>query len=171
MIILIITLLGVIIGLLLRKRRGHETTLDWLSCFIMSALLLGFIVNMIAGASMSETLPRRVVSTKYIYSLQDNSLTKGVFFLGGGSINERPVYSYYEKGNYGYRLGCTYADEVEIVESNSTPRIEKTKPYLLDKKPFYLSMIWFMPTAGMMRTTIYVPVGTIIRNFNLDSQY
>ena len=170
MIIVILALLGAIIGAIVGRRKDAW---DSIACWTLYGATLGFVIIAFVSIYVCENnnLSRRVVSTKYIYSLQDNSLTKGTFFLGGGSINEHLVYSYYEKGNYGYRLGYTYADEVEIIESNSVPRVEKSRPIIIRKKPFYKNMIWIMTPPSRDRTTIYVPVGTIIRNFNLDSQY
>ena len=170
MIIVILALLGAIIGAIVGRRKD---TSDSIVCWGLSGAMIGFVIIAFVSISVCENtkLPRRVVSTKYIYSLQDNTLTPGRFFLGGGSVNERPVYSYYEKGNYGYRLGYTYADEVEIIESNSVPRVEKSRPIIIRKKPFYKSMIWIIAPPSCDRTTIYIPVGTIIKNFNLDSKY
>ena len=164
MYIIILAIIGIILGLI-DKEKGSVILLAFTGAGI------GLIICFIVSAGRSDKLPSKVIQSTPIYSLQDNALTSGHFFLGGGSINEKPVYSYYIKGEYGYKLGYTNAEIVEIIESNSTPRVEISRKFDPTHKPWYKTMIWFINTGGDTKRIIYVPKGTIIRNFNLDSKY
>lgn len=164
MIVIILVIVGIILGII-DKEKGN------VKLFAFTGACVGLIICLAVSASRSYKLPSKIVQSTPIYSLQDNSITSGQFFLGGGSINEKPVYSYYIKGEYGYKLTYTPVEIVEIIESNTTPRLEVSRKFDPNHRPWYKTMIWFINTGGDTKRVIYVPKGTIITNFNLDSKY
>lgn len=91
-----------------------------------------------------------------IVSLHRETNTEGSFFLGIGNINGFNYYIGYKiVGKNEYELFKIRCNESTIVESNDiSPRINN---YKIDSN-------WF----DIRRYKIYVPVGTIVKEFKLE---
>ena len=102
----------------------------------------------------------------YIYSIEDNSNVSGSFVLGSGSVNEKPVYTFYYKAKHGYKIGTVSADISYIKEIKGL----KT-PEIIDEKDIPIDGSFWKGFKFNDRYIIMVPEGTIIKRFNLDSKY
>lgn len=93
---------------------------------ILGGLFYGVLIGSLSGFLLSSVLTvifkPKVITKKeclyYIYSLQDNSNVNGNFTVGCGRINEKTVYSFYIKSDYGYIQESLPSDECAIVEEN-----------------------------------------------------
>lgn len=163
--IIITILVCLILGVLFR---------DELDASIMGSiaigLLLGFLIADILGLTnlSKKEIEWRQIETTNIASLADGTKVEGHFTLGSGTIEGKPCYVYYVGNNInGYQIDRLLAQGVIIKEENNCiPRIVVSG--YKRTKPFYKS--FYSITALTIReTTIYVPKGTIIRNYVLDS--
>lgn len=102
----------------------------------------------------------------YIYSIEDNSNVSGSFVLGSGSVNEKPVYTFYYKAKHGYKIGTVSADISYIKEIKGL----KT-PEIIDECDVPIDGSFWKGFKFNDRYIIMVPEGTIIKRFNLDSKY
>ena len=126
-------------------------------CIVGSAFLFNVFIGIVEC-----TLEYKVVeeTEDFIESLERNSISKGSFVLGFGSVNSTQHYFYYKQHKEGYKLDNIDCDDVYIVETdNKRPQIAYDAKVYKDKSygssEIYDSM------------KIYVPVGTIKKEFKL----
>lgn len=104
-------------------------------------------------------------------SLQDQSNIQGHFFLGSGTIDEKPAYSYYKKiADNQYQLR-------QLVDDGGTPIIvfeDTDKPYVKTvhtKSDGYFGLWGFMwGHESLDQFEFHVPKGSIVRNITLDAK-
>jgi hypothetical protein len=96
--------------------------------------------------------------------LQDGNQLQGSFFLGIGSIDGVPKYTFYAEHNGGKKLESIDADTVTVFEDTDAP-------YLVQQTGCKTSMEWLAHCYSDKRVTeIHVPKDTIKGNFVLDAQ-
>lgn len=138
-------------------------------------LTFGFVVGLFIATMLGETklsnkeVKWMVKNTTNIVSIADGSNMYGRFILGSGTIEGQPCYIYYTGDEIkGYKISQIKAENVIIKEEeNCLPRIvykgwKRTKP-------FYKSFFVIARIMNEKEVIIYVPKGTIIKNFVLDS--
>ena len=132
--------------------------------------ILWFIVFFIVGVFIGIFPERKYVPTesKNIVAISDNLQTKGSFFLGTGSLDGTLYYFYYEQAkDSGYIQGKVKVENAEIYEQDS---IKNPKIQFYTKE--FVNNNWnnwaFLITCSFERAEIFVPKGSIKRNFNFD---
>ena len=77
------------------------------------------------------------------------------------------AYTFYIKDDHGFVPLSILAEECAIVERNGNPEVvERTTKYLNSHfNP------WLLTPSDSPKYRIYVPKGTIVRNFSLDSKF
>lgn len=142
-----------------------------LFAMIATGFSLGLLIATILGSTtLSDKEVRLVVkNTTHILSIADGTNIHGRFMLGSGTIEGVPCYVYYVGNDIkGYKIDRIKAENVIIKEErNCTPRIVYKGWKRI--KPFFKSFLIIPRIINEERITIYVPKGTIIRNFVLDS--
>lgn len=130
-----------------------------------------------------------VKSSKEIIALSDNLTVKGHHFLGCGNVNEDLYYYYLEKTESGSKMSRVQANTTYLIEDNSeTPRIEEqevwmAQQFIVVKQPtIWLNLKLFFKCRKYKigqkikdamylkenRTVIYIPKGSIIKDFKVD---
>lgn len=129
----------------------------------------GFFAGFMLGIFVPIALPTEsipVTKTYNIECLQDNSNVSGSFFIGCGSVNNEMKYSYYyDCGDSTYVLEQIDVDDVKIKYTNEKPHIDKIKYKQTDNWINLFSFELRNPTY-----IIYVPKGSIMNNYNLDTK-
>jgi hypothetical protein len=126
----------------------------YMGTFVMIIMLIGFIwVNLVPGG---------VVGNHYtsIVSLESNLEYSGHFILGFGNIEGRMYYyAYQELGNGQYKLIKLDIDSIIVESDNVKPHYE------------HIDSCWkdgpFWDCDPNPKKYIFVPVGTIKREFNI----
>lgn len=153
------------------KNFGDYITVSLLSLLAsMGVTLLALLILHVIGEAQVKNHPEitQVQSEHYlyIYSIEDNSNISGSFVLGSGSVNEKPVYTFYYKTKHGYKIGTVSADISYIKEIKGI----KT-PEIIDECDVPIDGSFWKGFKFNDRYIIMVPEGTIIKRFNLDSKY
>ena len=152
-------------------RQGHYT-FPWLkptygvyAFGATMASLLGFIFIIFFGLFYTEVfVEEQTIRVEKLHAINDSSGTSGSFFLGSGSIDEKPVYLYYYKEGEAFRRGSIDADDAEIFYSDGTPRIEYRGAII----PRWIDPIGGDIPQGLSR--IYVPEGSISSQYEFDNK-
>lgn len=125
------------------------------------AFLILVLINLVTYGVVGEHTEK--VGEAKLAALADNVGPSGSFFLGSGNIDDEASFFYYEKNGDAYTLEHVDADNVTIVESSETPRIE-----------FYESVtnnqFWHLGGMGERSYKFYIPEGSIMNNFTLDAE-
>jgi hypothetical protein len=120
--------------------------------------MLGFF-----GLSKFET----TIKTYEIETLQDNSVTKGRFFIGSGRVDGSFKYTFYYFFQGGYKLKELDHDRVIIKYNKTNPKVVEYDRHLTDDLVNDFVMSHDNETKSYV---IYVPKGTIRQDYNLDSK-
>ena len=115
----------------------------------------------------------RIPEDRYttLYSMNDAIGTKGNFFLGSGTINTSPVYTYYWQDGNQFRLAWVDASEAYITYSDNTPTLVHH-----GSKQRYSN--WLSIGEDDWRVDVYnsdpyefqIPKGSILQQYSLDAQ-
>ena len=132
--------------------------------FFLSLICAGFVavIGMIIGRCLPNDEITYTETVTPIVALEDGHSSDDVFFLGSGCINDNLYYYYVTEDSRGYMVKKIKTSEA-YVRYDETPRIET-----LTGRGFkhWYNYIWALPSKTF--TTIYVPEGTILNNFNID---
>ena len=160
------------IGIMIKWKEFDFSDPDtYYGCFgstILSALI-GFIVTFLWSASTYDNPENLIHKTESyeILSLQDNSNVEGDFFLGCGNVNGYMMYTFYYKDEKDDIRGKELSyDNVVLQYSSETPKYEISYEITKDS-PF---RIIFNGTIVSKTYKIYIPEGSIINNYNLDTK-
>lgn len=126
------------------------------------------------GLNVYFDLHDRIPEDRYttLYSMNDAIGAKGQFFLGSGTIDAAPVYTYYWQDGDRFRLAYVYSSSAYIVYSDETP-------VLIHHGSRQRYSNWFSIGAddwsvnkhdGEDPYEFRVPKGSIMQQFNLDAQ-
>ena len=165
--IIIITIISLIVGIIIHNTTNKEIDM-W--GYLFFGILIGVLVSTILGLTnlYQKEVEYTTIKTKYIASLNDNTYIQGQFTLGSGTIEGKICYVYYSgNDSSGFKIERILAENVIIKEEDScTPRIVFKKYKRI--KPFYKSF-YIIPYLSEEDKFIYVPKGTIIQKYLLDS--
>lgn len=136
----------------------------------VGALVFGFVVWLagimgtagIANLFMDHT---DFYESSQILALQDSTVAGGSFFLGIGTIDGKPTYTFYEASGGSRELVAVEAAGVKVFEDAS-------EPYLVRFAGCELSAPWFascLSDRGEINE-IHVPPGTIRTGYELDAK-
>lgn len=125
---------------------------------VASSALAFFVFNV-------ETPPMKYEGRSNILSLEDSSSTEGNFFLGSGSVKEKPVFWYYEDSGDYSTLEYQYAYKSRIIEGDIDQPHVKYYEEGVDWRWLY-----FAATGQPDYVEFHVPKDTIVTNYNLDAK-
>jgi len=171
-ILLLLSVLGIFIALYISTKDGwcgiFEVIFDVFFGFLVGGTL-GLLIAIIIGSFIPDKYTENVEVPEYkIYNLQDNSNVSGSFFLGSGRVDEKMAYTFYIHTVDGY---------VPMSLETSTCAIKETddiKPQMVSVKRKFKNKNfdkWAATTDPTICHIIYVPKGTIVKNYNLDAKY
>ena len=130
-------------------------------------IVLGFIVSGSIAWGLSNLAEQNIElhHTTQLVAIQDNVDIVGSFFLGTGNIEGKLVYYYYEAvGGGGIKPNKIESNNVTIYEvDNIEPRIEH-----FEATGFKKRILNYILYPMKSHVNIYVPKGSILRNFNLN---
>ena len=170
-----ITLLIILIAVVLFFAKGTKesywdgitiTGIGWITALTATFFLLyGF------GYGLEHQKKTEFYAQSELGSLQDQSNIQGRFFLGSGTIDEKPAYSYYKKiGDNQYQLR-------QLVDDGGTPIVvfeDSDKPYVKTvhtKSDGYFGAWGFMwGHESLDQFEFHVPKGSIVQNVTLDAK-
>jgi hypothetical protein len=163
----ILVMIGVII-VCIRYESDFLETLDSMLAMGLISFLITVIISFTGGILFTHDAFKEVKSAErtQLVALQDNSGVSGNFFLGAGHIDGQPVYTYmYEVEGKGYKVAQVKAGESYVNYCVGNPYIDKITYQF---KPVILRFL-FIDFYGT-DTYIFVPEGTIQKDFNIDLQ-
>jgi|TARA_R110000850_G_C9969713_1_gene465092 hypothetical protein len=100
----------------------------------------------------------------YIHSLGNDKYMKGDFFLGSGTIEDTDYYFFYVRTQKGMSRIKRRVNDCYIIETDSRrPEIVGLRTVYDDEDKFF--KVWF--DDSILEYKIYVPKGTIIRDFKV----
>lgn len=148
-------------------RKRSESKGEWAFGAVFLSVALAVILNMYFDGH------NRVPEDRYtgLYAMNDGLGTKGRFFLGSGTIETSPVYTYYYKDGEQYRLTYKEANDSYITYTEGTPQ-------LIHHGSRQRYSNWLSLGADDWQVNIYkgdpyefqVPQGSIQQNYVLDAQ-
>ncbi len=137
---------------------------------VLLIALLPFIL--LAPHELGTPIETERVEEQYreIVSIKDGERGKGFGFLLVYSYSERDVYSYYYiTENGGYKRETIEGYNVTVFEEdNCIPRITKETTYSTKRELWGLK--WDVHAIMETEYNIYVPKGSIVREFELDAE-
>lgn len=152
---------------------------DWgekIGCGFMAALFGGLIIIVVWALLeifLGSVLPHTLVyEQKPLEALQDGNQSGGSFFLGIGTLEGKPTYTYYVASNGGYRLQNVGAAKIDVFQDTD-------KPYLKIATDCKSKWQWLaLCNSGSDNTSddkydvveIHVPKATIKQNYVLDAK-
>lgn len=160
------------VGLLAALRMVYVDSYDFFDGIAgtVGVLVFGFVVWLagimgtagIANLFMDHT---DFYESSQILALQDSTVAGGSFFLGIGTIDGKPTYTFYEASGGSRELVAVEAAGVKVFEDAS-------EPYLVRFAGCELSAPWFascLSDRGEINE-IHVPPGTIRTGYELDAK-
>ena len=130
---------------------------DYSKCYKISALVVMIVclLMIVAGSLTFSYYEYSEVVYDEIYSIRQDPGASGSFVLGNGSIDTYMYYFMYIKTEYGFEIKkiTTENQRVYVVETNDI------KPQVCRKKDRWSLSDYII---------IYVPEGTIVKNFILE---
>lgn len=122
-----------------------------------------FIIGMIILPSVPTYTHKQSYSDTPIYSLNDQSMISGQFFLGIGSINGQMTYVYYQNVNGGFQLKEVEARDVTIYQD------EDNNPFLrVYSEQLINDDTGKVVSSDPISYEFHIPGGSIVREFNLN---
>lgn len=180
-------ILGVVFGVLwtINILDGYFDFWLFVVCFVgltlVCTLFLGMVFSVVSLVVPRDTIVEREVKIYELVSLSDvrgDSLSgKGSYFIFSGYMSvEGKTYQafsgYIRKGD-GYKLEEWEADKSIIYEGEETPRVVSTqkKTTKTIKDVWYKKFLSFGDDVQIsMNYKIYIPKGSIMNSFDLDSK-
>ena len=125
----------------------------------LAGVLLSYVLSIIL-ATISPTY--HVESRNGLVTLQDGTSVSGRFFLGSGSVDGKPGYTYYRgDGVNGFSLESVAANKAIVKYSTEAPRVEK----ILTCGPGL-----FSNSCVSSQYVFYVPEGSVKQDYTLDAK-
>jgi len=166
MLFIVLAIAAIVIGLIVGIVLSFDSYADGIEWFF--GLLMGIFAAIFLFGIMltiSVFVPHHFTTEKKnLFVLQDGTQTGGSFFLGIGTIDGTPTYTYYVQEGKGAKLANTEADEVIVYQDTD-------KAYLVQQTDCKTNIEWLIKCATDERVTeIHVPKNTIKQNFVLDAK-
>lgn len=146
------------------KNESKKGLAIFFSVFV-GPLATGIVMLLIIGA-LNLVFPHQeyLASRIPIHGLSNSSKTQGSFFLGTGKVNNVDYYYFFEESNRGVKLERSVARHTYIKEYDGTP---EKRVYGFEYQNDFLRKNGF-PTMCDTYTVLYVPIGTVIAEYNVD---
>lgn len=134
---------------------------------IMGAGFGGFIASLFVLVFSQMILWKVIGSTHEEYSnvelvnINDRAGMSGSFFLGSGTVEDEPVFYYYERENGRVTLERIKADDAVIIED------ESSRPYVSYLEEVSNNSLWYLGGMESSRIEFHVPPNSIITNYSL----
>lgn len=157
--------IGVIIAIYQELRYGWADFIDYVIMSFAGACYGAFI-----GLIVSLMLPMQTknkITSYEIECLQDNSSSKGSFFLGSGYIDGTMKYAFYYKDKNHFQLKLINYKYAAIEYTTGSPKVYESEVVATDS---WINNFAFDFNLGDKYYVIQVPKGTIQSNFNLDAK-
>lgn len=131
---------------------------------IVSVILL---LSTIICSCIPSFKPKIITTEQEIVFIQNDCQSNGKIPIFGVVINEDYYFGYCYKTENGYKLAKTKAENFIIIETNETT----SKIVTIKKHSSFWQMFFLWDFGwGDEENIIYVPVGTIIKDFNLNGE-
>ena len=156
----VVIILGIIYAI-----KGHDGSYAVGGAF-GGVAICGLLCMAALGIGSCNSLNKWETSTMAnLVAMNDGSLTSGDFFLGCGTIDELEYYFfYYETSNGGIKKSKLRTKKVTLYEDDSVKPCVK-----IHKAKFKNWKYWiFASETSNKRYSIYIPKGSIRRNFALN---
>lgn len=129
--------------------------------------LTGGVVGCIVAIIIGFLQPGHFIpeSKTPLVALQDNTTSRGSFFLGSGSIQGEMRYFYFRQEGVGYKAESKPAYSSLIVED------EEKAPYLVEYHWRFINpnaWKWGLEPNTTRDDEFHIPKGSILRNYTLD---
>ena len=131
---------------------------DWLFIFILAVACILFLPGIYMGL-----LPyQHTTETVQIYSLNSEWSISGMFYLGSGTRDQSPQYTYYVKNPDGsYTLEwCPVKGSNLFMDTNSNP--------FVIKHIIYKDYIWGKGNEIVENAEFHVPNNTIVQKYEVN---
>ena len=135
--------------------------------------IMGVIIAFLIGGLIANKIPLPPERHTMV-NIADNTEIHGTFFLFSGSIDEEPVYAWYEKtGPNTYKRRSVSSDNAEVhyLTNDEAPYYEINR---FKYEEGFLKTWYFNLSSGKPYTgedyDFYVPKGTITNDYKLDAQ-
>lgn len=165
--ILLVTpfILGIVVGILRKEKSSEGVTAQifgWMFYFGFFSIIFGALVFHIDANKSSVEYTHYL----YIHSLKNKSEVSGDFFLGSGSIENKEYYYFYYKSSLGFKRDKVLVSETSIVETDDK------NPEIVRGEQCYDQNTLIKWQCGEVESQrykyiMYVPKGTIIKEFNV----
>ena len=147
--------------LFLRLRRGFSEIALFSALYTGAAALASMLLILLLTVSGVGT---STVSTRHeLVSMQDGQGIHGSFFLGTGSVDGRPQFTYYQGSGNGAVLRSADASDARVIQDGGSYVITSCNKIAPILAPF-----------GCLRTIdsleFHVPEGSVVTNFTLDAK-
>lgn len=146
----------------------------WILSTIMTLLMIpaalffgglcGGLIGTLPSFLVDHTDGKTECTRVHIVSIQDDTAINARFSLGSGYIDEELQYYFYRVVGDSYRSGHVSQDNTYIHETNDV------MPSVLSCHRILRANWWHWDRLGHWRYDIYVPPGTIIKEFNLNAR-
>ncbi len=164
---MLILILSVLIAALLAWK--YATSLwgdiyEWIMGAVLGMLAAGLFIVLSASVLNAVLHQNETTVDKPLAAIQDRSSTHGSFFLGSGTIDSKPQYTFYEEENGAKVLRSINADGVRVYEGAKHAFIREVTGCSWEYD-------WLVPCVANLRVVeIHVPNGTVKQNYVLDAQ-
>lgn len=133
-------------------------------------VILAMILGMIFYSGVDHTTIERGANLE---NMVDNTETQGAFFLGSGSIDGEPMYSWYEEtktNTFKRRDVEAYQADIHYITDGDVPHYTKTIGHYRDGflQPWGLNML--PGETSIRHYDFYIPRGSITNEYRLDAQ-
>ncbi len=157
-----------------QENHMRNTLISLIFCVIFLIIAIIAILGIVSINSMTYEEVLQTDNLELV-SLADNSQISGKGSLFYISIDTNEVYSFYYKvDDTSFKSGKVKSDITTIYEMDDCiPHIEEYTTYLRNKLDDKMMLFLLISRSSIYQETsykIYVPKGTILRTFNLDSQ-
>jgi len=157
--ILICCIIGVLIAI---KFLPKEFFWVYVAPIVIMSGFVGFLVAVLIPENKFEEYH----ITREIVSLKDNTGVSGLYL----SVNPTMSYSMYVKSGDGYQLITQGTDNTIIKYDSLNPRIESYATRAIPDKLDNFAIFRVMMNNVVFKTIIYVPEGSIKKDFKLDAE-
>lgn len=163
-------LLGVVVGW---EEEDGPLGLHWVFPGAFWGAVVGFIIALVVGLIAYTGTHWEQTQRTPLISVADGSTVHGSFFLGSGSIDGSPSFTWYERhGENSYVREQTDSEYATIhyIEKGITPfyTLRETKP-----DEGFWDPAWGLAWAandGDYHYDFYVPRGSIVQSYRLDNK-
>jgi hypothetical protein len=156
---------GLAAGLAVALKFDRDEGLSWLVIWAVFASATMFFFPAMATGAISGQVTHRteVTADTPLVSLANGSQVEGSFFLGSGSINSTPVYSYVTGSDVtGYQLSSVDVSVTKVFTSQDPPHLVAVDVNCSPRG------FWPRVCSQATHYRAYIPAGSIWQGYNVD---